>query len=158
MIREFIQPKGFLDLTTEEFSSICNGAGSAQHIDLVPDTMYFMNMNEAANIHDYMYYKGYSRFDKIVADAVYLYNMFYLIEQGSYWFRFLRKRRAIKYAFAVNYLGDGSFFLKEKDNILYENFPTKSHKHDWSIIKKFIKLDYVSNDNYISILEELCDK
>jgi len=118
MKRQMIIPESYRKLTPEEKSKICNGAGSSQYgFDFVPDTMYGLNLNIAADIHDYMYFFGISRLDKIIADVVYLHNMFAYIESNSYWFMvWVRENRALSYAMAVNSFGDGSFFIDGKYN------------------------------------------
>jgi len=112
-----IYPKGLLELTPEEKALICNGAGSSQYPDFVPDTMYGMNMNESADIHDYCYYVGMTRIDKIISDCLYLYNMFADINNRSSWLlSFPRKSRALLYVEAVNAFGDSCFFEDKKHN------------------------------------------
>jgi len=145
MKRQMIVPEGFRKLTPEEKRKICNGAGSSQAgFDFVPDTMYGLNLNAAADIHDYMYFVGKTRLDKIIADIVYLHNMFAYIEQESYWFMvWLRENRALVYVDAVNIAGDDSFFLREKANHYYkEHIGTSvaiSFRIHWlEIIKKFV--------------------
>ena len=80
---------------------------------LVPDSMYFLNMTLAGDIHDWMYTfpEGQS---KEVCDEFFLSNMYALIDAhgGWGWVKWLRKRRAIKYYHAVKMGGDSHFNSK----------------------------------------------
>ncbi len=150
MKRKFITPSGFDLLTKEEKAKICNGAGSSQYFDFVYDKMYNKNMNKAANRHDYGYHIGFTRTDKIIADALYYYNMLAMIwnDDDAWWItKVLRSRRCKTFAWFVNEFGDGSFFLKEKNN-LHEQGKYCDDDRNWKIIKRFINSE-VTKDNYI---------
>lgn len=141
---KLIYPAGYLDLTPEQKSKICNGAGPAEFIDLVPDTMWGLNMNPTSDIHDYCYFVGKTRFDKIVSDCLYAYNSFaYIMNESFYLMTFLRKNRAMLYVEAVNAFGDTWFFTKGKCNLgnkqEFSFMEDINHAKEWlEIIEKFV--------------------
>ena len=54
----WVQP-GFLALTEEEKSKICNGIGAASGLSKhIPSTIWGLDCHEAGDAHDYDYYKG----------------------------------------------------------------------------------------------------
>ena len=69
---EIIRPKiyapiTYWELSPEEKKEICNGCGAKDGLK-VPDTFWGLNMEEACNIHDYMYSTGKTHYDKLFAD------------------------------------------------------------------------------------------
>jgi hypothetical protein len=74
----------------------------------VPDTMYGESIFLACQIHDWMYSKGKTKKDKMIADRVFLINMVELIDDDEF-FDTLRLRRVMTYYQAVSAGGDGSF-------------------------------------------------
>jgi len=104
-------PAEYVALSPEERAKIVNGCGAAgARFDYVPDTIYFLSIVEACNIHDFMYHIGETLEDKKLADRVFLNNMFRLIEARGGWLRFPRRRRALKYYNAVKYFGASAFW------------------------------------------------
>jgi hypothetical protein len=97
---------------------ICNGCGPLSKSGwlawLIPDTMYGMDISEVCSIHDWMYHYGTGRKGKEIADETFLQNMYTLISQGSWWLRWLRRRRAYKYYLAVKYFGDKAYMANKK--------------------------------------------
>lgn len=64
---EFLYPTGYLTLQPELKRSIVNGCGPGNwKLDLVPDELLGVEIDEPCNIHDYEYWLGQ---DKISADA-----------------------------------------------------------------------------------------
>jgi tRNA G37 N-methylase Trm5 len=51
--------------------------------------------------------------EKEAADRIFLNNMNRQIEASSKWLRWLRKRRALKYYFAVKWFGSTAFWDKK---------------------------------------------
>lgn len=114
-------PTEFWYASNKERSKICNGCGPDSGLDCVPDTIWFLNISKACDIHDYMYHMALPCIGKKEeADRVFLNNMYRIIEQKTKWkwLKFLRRRRAYKYYLAVKHFG-GLFFWKNK-NELYE--------------------------------------
>lgn len=95
-----------------------NGCGpGGWKFDLVPDTMWGLSVNEACDIHDWMYLFGKVIDDKDRADRSFLNNMIRLIDgrTAKNWFaqRFLktwRYRRAKIYYEAVSNFGGPAFW------------------------------------------------
>lgn len=106
-------PEGYWNLSNEEKKEICNGCGPKGLGGwVVPDTLYGLDISEACNIHDYMYTypESVSVLDKDYADAIFHVNMDSIIEAESGWaLKWLRKRRAEKYYWAVKRYGTDSF-------------------------------------------------
>lgn len=99
-------PKSYLEASPKIKSTICNGCGpKGWKAGLVPETIYGLNISEACNIHDWMYYKAETEVDRLEADLIFLTNMLRKIQSGSWWLRFLRRRRALTYYSAVREFG-----------------------------------------------------
>ena len=112
---ELSSSDGYKNLTQEVKDRICNGCGPKGLIDFVPDTMYGMKICEACDIHDYDYFMGKTIMDKYKADIRFLSNLIILVNRGTIWLRFFRRRRALAYYEAVRELGDMAFWAgKEK--------------------------------------------
>ena len=140
-MRDIITPSGYDLMNKKEKKEICNGAGAEGSGWLVPDTLWGLNCNKAHNRHDFGYYQSTKRIDKIIADTVYLWNLYSLIEKGSWWLRGLRKTRALTYAKVVNRFGDSSFFLKKTSKDKEFN----NHSLNWEIIINFLENGNVHN-------------
>lgn len=93
---------------------LCNGCGAKNGIN-VPDTLYGLSVEEACNIHDFMYKFGITKFDKIFADAMFLYNVCSIVINNSgKWLLGLRLARASKYFIAVALWGDKAYWVDKK--------------------------------------------
>jgi len=123
-------PEIYKKLSACEKKAIVNGCGAGGwKIDLVPNTLYGLDVTSACNIHDYMYYAGMTNEDKNEADRVFLNNMIRLIDAGvradsnspllmrrlKKTLRIFRRRRAYAYYFAVKKFG-GPAFWQDKNN------------------------------------------
>lgn len=100
---------------------ICNGCGSARaKFDFIPDSIYFLKIREACDIHDWMYHFGQTIEDKKEADRVFLNNLLRLIEATEGIFnrilKPLRRRRALKYYEAVTAFGGPAFWSGKPAN------------------------------------------
>jgi hypothetical protein len=95
---------------------ICNACGPKSKFDLIPDTIWFLDISKACDIHDYMYYISSANIeDKKTADRIFLINMNELIERNTKKYinifklkfknplYFLRKARALNYYLAVKH-------------------------------------------------------
>ena len=101
----------------EAKKTICNGCGPANSgwkSKIIPNTIYGLSVKEACYIHDWMYYFGVSDYGKELADKVFLENMYKLIADGSWWLRFLRRRRALKYYLAVKFFGKRAYMADKE--------------------------------------------
>jgi len=115
-------PRDYWLLTEEEKDRICNGCGAQGKFDFIPDSIWFMSIEEVCSIHDFCYYSSRPCIeDKEEADRIFLNNMLRLIEAKTKWrwLKFLRRRRAYKYYLAVKYFGAPAFWVgKNKDENL----------------------------------------
>lgn len=106
-------PSEYWDLPETTKRSICNGCGSKGLCGwVVPDTIYFLNITEVCNIHDWMYHVGETIADKVHADNVFLNNLLRFIDRYSRydWIKRLRTKRAEKYYNAVKRFGGPAFW------------------------------------------------
>jgi hypothetical protein len=92
------------------------GAGEGLGEKLVPETIYFLSIRGACQIHDKMYWKGKTSKDKQEADRVFLNNILRIIDANTSnsLLKWLRRRRAYKYYEAVANFG-GAAFWKDKN-------------------------------------------
>ena len=110
---KLFEPSGYTALSADEKSEICNGCGSKGLGWLVPNTIYGLNITDCCNIHDYMYSQGATLKDKEYADRIFLNNLVRKIDDNNKWFRFLRRRRALKMYWAVDTFGEAAFWDKQ---------------------------------------------
>tara|TARA_B110000261_G_scaffold160658_1_gene200663 strand:- start:2674 stop:3024 length:351 start_codon:yes stop_codon:yes gene_type:complete len=114
---KLFEPEGYKALTAAEKSKICNGCGSKNSISglFTPSTLYGLSIERSCNIHDWQYSQPYPKtvVEKEAADRIFLNNMNRQIEAASKWLRWLRKRRALKYYFAVKWFGSTAFWDKK---------------------------------------------
>lgn len=99
-------------VTEEAYSEICNSAGAKGYGFLVPDSMYGLNMTIVFDHHDFCYDKFSGERGKELSDLLMKVNMLLYIDENTtnVWgigstLRFLRKRRALKYYYAVHLAG-----------------------------------------------------
>ena len=125
---EIIRPKiyapiTYWELSPEEKKEICNGCGAKDGLK-VPDTFWGLNMEEACNIHDYMYSTGKTHYDKLFADAMFRLNLTVIIDAKETFkdklFSILRHYRAGTYYIAVAKYGNHSFW-KDKERLSPED-------------------------------------
>lgn len=107
-------PEGYKRLSKAQKSAICNGCGSKGFGGwIVPDTIWGLSIEEACNIHDYMYHHGKTNAEKEAADRSMLNNMIRIIEQDGkqwWWLVRLRKIRAHNYYLSVKNFGGAAFW------------------------------------------------
>ena len=125
---EIIRPKiyapiTYWELSPEEKKEICNGCGAKDGLK-VPDTFWGLNMEEACNIHDYMYSTGKTHYDKLFADAMFRLNLTVIIDAKETFkdklLSILRHYRAGTYYIAVAKYGNYSFW-KDKERLSPED-------------------------------------
>ena len=111
--KSLIYPLGYKALTNAQKKIICNGCGpKGWKNKFVPNTILFVSVLLACQIHDYMYFVGLTRKDKVDADNVFLKNMNIIFDNVRFPFSMLnkqRRRHAELYFFAVVYGGESSF-------------------------------------------------
>jgi len=95
---------------------VCNGCGPKGLGGwLIPDTLYGLSIEEACDIHDWMYKAGKTIADKEEADRVFLNNMLRIIDaQSGLLLRWLRRQRAMHYYSAVRDFA-GPLFWDDKN-------------------------------------------
>jgi hypothetical protein len=104
-------PPDFWRLSAIAKKKICNGCGTKGLCGyLIPDTIWGLKITAACDIHDFMYAVGKTLKDKEEADRVFFNNMLRLIDKGSPWLKWLRRRRAKTYYDAVCLLGGPAFW------------------------------------------------
>jgi hypothetical protein len=88
------------------------GPGGGWKALLVPETLWGLSVNEACNIHDWMYHVGETIEEKKEADRVFLNNMIRIIDAKTRWnwLKRLRLRRAKIYYLAVCWFGGPAFW------------------------------------------------
>lgn len=106
-------PESYHLATQEVRDLVTNGCGTSGWKGwIVPDTVYFLSIREACQIHDWMYTAGQTLADKGEADRVFLNNMLRIIDAAGGW-RILvlaRKTRARDYYEAVHLFGGPAFW------------------------------------------------
>ena len=113
---KLFEPEGYKALSAVEKSRLCNGCGAKGSISglFTPSTLYGLSIHESCLIHDYEYFFGVDDADKQAADRTFLNNMNRQIDGSSKkWLIWLRKRRALKYYFAVKWFGGSAFWDKQ---------------------------------------------
>lgn len=104
-------PPAYYDLSEVERARICNGCGTKGLGGLiVPDTLWGLEIEDACDIHDFMWHEGSTIEDKREADRIFLNNMLRLIDGGSKWLKWIRRRRAYKYYEGVAVFGGPAFW------------------------------------------------
>ena len=125
---EIIRPKiyapiTYWELSPEDKKEICNGCGSKDGLK-VPNTFWGLNIEEACNIHDYMYNNGKTHYDKLFADAMFRLNLTVIIDAKETFkdklFSVLRHYRSGTYYIAVAKYGNYSFW-KDKERLSPED-------------------------------------
>lgn len=103
------------ELNPIQKAKICNGMGSDSTWWnrllkwILPNHFFGLDMTEAANIHDYMFFRGGKVWDYFVANFVFLYNMCWLIHKAGEGKKLLRYVMATRYFLAVFFGGRSSF-------------------------------------------------
>lgn len=89
----------------------CGPSNGTWKEKIVPETIYGLPVTAACGPHDYMYIVGYTDDDKIIADAVFGFNLLLIIQQttDNKLLAWARRRRAYKYIDAVMALGTFNF-------------------------------------------------
>jgi len=108
-------PKEYYLLSEAEKSTICNGTGPGSwkpFTNIIPlNNLGGIDITECSNIHDYMYYIGGNRQDKMFADSTYKDNLAELINtnEENFVINKLRKSIATMYYFFVVVFGYNFF-------------------------------------------------
>ena len=106
-------PPGYIEATTEVRRLAVNGCGpGGWKIDVIPDTLWGLDITEACNIHDWMYTAGSTIDDKDEADRVFLNNMIRIVNAGTHCWPLLplRRRAARIYYEFVSHFGGPAFW------------------------------------------------
>lgn len=113
-----ISSQSYKDATPKQRKIVGNGCGQKGFLGrFVPNTIWFLNIKEACQIHDWDYHHGKTLEDKRKADVRFYGNMKILINNaGGYeWLKTLRRERAAGYYFAVKHLGKKPFSKGKND-------------------------------------------
>lgn len=104
-------PQDYIKLSSQQREKICNGCGAKGGIS-VPNTFWGLDISEACNVHDYMYFIGKTYSDKQEADRVFRNNLSRIIEARTSWgfLKRLRHRRKKTYCLFVEEWGDTAYW------------------------------------------------
>ena len=108
-------PEGFLTLSPELKSEICNGAGAKDGIK-VPSTMWGLDCIDAFDIHDYDYWIGEGDECKRLADRRMIVNLIIIIINAGGFLMIPRLYRAMTYFIAVAKYGKKAFYAGKEIN------------------------------------------
>ena len=86
-------PKEFWELPEDQRNGRC-GPGKGLGEKLVPDNLILLSITDCCSIHDYDFAVGETHEDFKKANRVFHNNMYRKIKQGSWWFRWARRRIA----------------------------------------------------------------
>ena len=86
-------PKEFWELPQDQREGRC-GAGEGLGEKLVPDNILFICVTPACSIHDFQFAVGETHTDFKEANRVFHNNLYRIIQSGSWWLRFARRRIA----------------------------------------------------------------
>lgn len=109
---EYKIPKSWLDASEKERSDIANGCGAGGwKFDIVPDTIYGLDISDVCNWHDFEYtFRRKDEVNKNLADLNFYHNLLVRVERKGGLLKWFRKRRALKYYLAVKHFGDSAFY------------------------------------------------
>lgn len=110
---EYDIPESWINATKQERKDIANGCGpGGWKLDLVPDTIYGLDISEICDWHDFDYtFLPKEKIWKKVADKRMHHNLKVHINKKSGWLlKYPRLVRAYWYYLAVSKGGDSSFF------------------------------------------------
>jgi len=104
--------KGYDELPPILKAEICNGMGADGSIwsRFIPNTMWGLDVTEAANRHDYRYHIGTTEEDKRAADRGFLIDLFIIINNEGGLMAVPRMLRALTYYLFVHYQGHRAFW------------------------------------------------
>lgn len=128
---KLITPQSYLDATPAQRKSKVNGCGQKGLFGkLVPNTIWFLSIKEACQIHDWEYSEGKTIEDKKIADINFIKNMGIIIDNagGFDWIKRLRRERAATYYFAVKYFGESAFWEGKDRHVIQEDSESRSIK------------------------------
>lgn len=106
-------PPSYVSADAEVRARVVNGCGTeGWKGELVPETLWGLNVSAACDIHDWMYVAGETLADKEEADRVFLNNLLRLIDTAGGWWllKKLRRQRARTYYEAVHLFGGPAFW------------------------------------------------
>lgn len=106
MDQKLSYPDGYLALTPEQKSQICNGCGGKNMPGIIPDCILGANVEESCNIHDFGYSLGQ---DKRLEDRRFLFNLLSQCECENNVEFLARAEIAFKYFEAVTIFGHPFF-------------------------------------------------
>lgn len=92
---------------------VVNGCGpGGWKFDIIPDSIFFLSIHDACDIHDWMYTIGQTNADKDEADRVFLNNCLRLINEagGCSLVKYIRRIKAKEYYEAVHLFGGPAFW------------------------------------------------
>jgi len=111
-------PTSFLRADEKEREKVCNGYGSKDGLKM-PDTMWFLNIKFACQVHDWMFHKGTTMGDFYFSNVMFFWNLTAIIYNGSNFFTVLpRMSRAMKYFMGVmSDCGRDAYWVDKPKNV-----------------------------------------
>jgi len=110
-------PLSFWNADEPQIKETCNGCGAKGGIK-VPDTMWFLSITLACQVHDWMFKEGKTLGDFFFANAIFLFNLTAIIINGSNFLTILpRIQRATKYFLAtMSDAGRKAYWVEKEEN------------------------------------------
>lgn len=111
-------PESYWRMSVEYRNRMTNGCGpGGWKYDLVPDTIWGLDVHDACDIHDWCYFIGKTESDKQESDDMFLRNLNTIImaKTDLAITRRLRMRRARKYHWFVVHCGHDAFWEITED-------------------------------------------
>ena len=124
---DLIVPELYIEYLNGEYNHpdlAINGCGPAGILNtLVPDTYKGIDLNEACDIHDFMYFHGKTEQDKDLADRIFLFNLLTIFDRDDPSRKISKKRhrKAISYYNAASELGHYFFTYKGCERPVYDD-------------------------------------
>lgn len=112
-----IVPTSYVKANEHTIKAACNGCGAGGwKFDIVPDSMWGLDVSEVCNVHDWCYHIGQTQDDKDFADMLFMRNLVRRINAHGGYLAWLRRYRAVTYYNAVAEFGDSAFWAgKDRD-------------------------------------------
>lgn len=77
-----LAPESYWKLSNDEKYEITNGCGPARATNLIPDSVFGVDLAKACDIHDYTYTRPETMMDRADADDLFLVNMHRAVAQS----------------------------------------------------------------------------
>jgi len=130
---------GYDEAPEEIKKTTCNGCGAGGwKYDIIPDTLYGLDITEICNIHDWMYCHGLTLEDKKIADDLFYLNLRHAIKKGVWFLRYLRYMLAFEYYQAVSHFGERAFLVGKNGSkrVVFTDLDILHHNVNGAVLRK----------------------